>query len=360
MSTFQTTGTKTGTRKPTAQPSMSPPDGRYQPKLALMSPPRVSRAIWTSQGPSAAFCVRIGGIVEAPLSFTRICQVYIGRVQLNGEIRPPTHIRLDPYLAILNLAGVIASVYSAWRQWYGVAAVFGGVVCIFLLMSLLKYMSRLRKRTLELEKATRRLTDLYRALEHLHDLVHYVRDELSLSATHGRLTRNKLLAIIRKVLQGLELCFKRVTGHDCYASIMLPVGGKNPRNIKTAIRSTTENTERTRQDTELVIGSGLAGKAFHLESQSSVSPDFTSDSSFLAVRKDYAEFYRSGISTPFRVNGKVYGVVNLDCSVTNVFEDRHRFIVQAVADLIGLLFQLGTEVGPKLYKAKGDLRHHGY
>ena len=105
------------------------------------------------------------------------------------------------------------------------------------------------------------------------------------------------------------------------------------------VRSLTESTSRRKDKTDLLIGQGIAGRAFQT-GQSQCSNDFNKSKDFFAVRGSYKEFYQSGISSPFKVNGEIHGVVNLDCERPVEFENRLYFLVQCVADLIGLLCQL--------------------
>ena len=125
---------------------------------------------------------------------------------------------------------------------------------------------------------------------------------------------------------------------------MLPLKD-NPDIIETKIRSTTTLAQRKdSKSTKLLRSHGMAGMCFN-DGKPRWSNDFeqsAKDGEFSPVRSDWKEFYLSGISSPFKVDGKIAGVFNLDCSEKNKFlyPEKIKFLIQLGGDTIALAMQI--------------------
>ena len=232
----------------------------------------------------------------------------------------------------MGIAGAIASIASFVA--FGPKEIGFGLmsaVCVAFAWTCLHYV----KKAHELNRRVRALVD---CREILHDTIHEARDELKL--TNLAIAGREVVAS-RRILVGLERCFTRLVGARCQASIMLPVLSSDPRTmiLRTTIRSLTEPVDRREFETRLCEDQGLAGKAFKTGRPICCS-DFDKEKDFFAVREGYEKYYRSGIACPFKVNGKVYGVVNLDCKEKDVFDDKSEVMAQCFGDLIALVHQL--------------------
>lgn len=232
----------------------------------------------------------------------------------------------------IELAGSLASIITFAQGYYKLS--FLVLATFLLVMTIVGAIYYERSRKLKTE-----VRSLRKCHSELHDIIHKTRDIL-LSENLLTIPRNSSdwIFLIRRALTGIEMCFKEITCADCHASIMLP-DATNPEKIKTTIRSLAEKEDRDDYQTELLIGHGLAGLAF-ATGKSQFSTNFVGDNRFLTVRPNCHELYISGISSPFKVNEKVYGVVNLDCETEYSFDDSCTFLLRSVADFIGLIYQL--------------------
>ncbi len=247
----------------------------------------------------------------------------------------------------IQLLGTTASIITFLQGYHEIGFIILGVLLVALSFTCIHYV----KNTHKYKQKTKAF---HNSCLKLHDLTHETRDLL---------TTNDLLKIyksndseiwsqiIKNILTKLESCFEILSGKKCTASIMLPDNEINPKQIKTTIYSTSEGSKRREKKTSLIVGQGLAGKAFQT-GKSHFSNNFEENlQDFFPVRKNFQEFYKSGISTPFKVNNKTYGIVNLDWKETKVVEEDLIILVECIADFIGFIVQL-SRYKPKTIKIK--------
>lgn len=267
---------------------------------------------------------------------------------------------LRSYLGWLEVIGAILSlVFLAIRE-YEIGCILGVIVISVMVGTVIHYLKKTKKLLREIARLKQEIEGLKKDVEiykdcpqYLHDAIHRVRDELQSETVEkcakGDVNFNdRAPQLIRDVLLKLEVCFLNVTKTQCCASIMFPNDFEKPETLQTVLRTGTEpQARRTSEPTRLLINQGMAGLAFKT-GQSQFSNNYYAQESgnlFFDVRGNSNEFYKSGISAPFRVNGAVYGVLNIDCMETDVFHKKHKFAVKCIADLIGLIYQIWLYLG---------------
>lgn len=251
-----------------------------------------------------------------------------------------TYVRiLYSYFTWFQIFGTLLSVFMLKQEQYAMAFSLLVVCLLAMAVTCVKYVRKMHKLRYRNRILIEQKESLMKCCEILHDLNHTVRDTITDDKFPSKMRNSEWLALIRMGLTHLEECFRRITKLKCCASIMLPDDSRNPKEIETAIRSLNEPATREKFKTTLKIGQGLAGKAFET-GVSQWSNNFGETDEFFPVRQDYKVYYNSGISSPFKANGRIHGVLNLDCEEPIEFENGIYFLVQCVADLIGFLYQL--------------------
>jgi hypothetical protein len=258
-------------------------------------------------------------------------------------------IILKNWFTWITLTGAILSIYAFFSEHEGFALTIISITVLALFWTSFHYYKRtykLRDHIKQLEEKLDHLTKKYgRQYAYFHEIIHQVRDALHIVNLQEVIRDKKKISEIRAKIAKIALnevssVFSKLVGNECTASIMLR-NPKNPDLLVTKIWSDNVTSERRdeKNRTELPIGRGLAGKAF----QTGVvqwSNDFEKCVDFIGMREKWQEFYLSGFSTPFRMNGEVMGVFNVDCLVTDLFCEEMRFIAQMGGDLIALSYQL--------------------
>ncbi len=201
----------------------------------------------------------------------------------------------------------------------------------------------------KLESMKIKVAKAYDQFTSLHEIIHQTRNALHTSslenATNGLAKLEIPGKIIGEVLDRIASIFSDMLSIECTTSIMLP-DKENVDTLVTNIRSSIHvlSSRVESNPTKLLKGQGMAGKCF-VDGLSRWSNDFEQSSSqgkFFPVRENWDNFYKSGMSSPFKVNGKISGVFNLDCKEKNRFEhpDKLIFLVQFGGDTVALATQI--------------------
>lgn len=179
---------------------------------------------------------------------------------------------------------------------------------------------------------------LLSSFSHVHQLPHEFRDILVSEKLfeiyrHPEDHEDILSSSVLKVLDISASLFNRIVGVPCYANLMVPFSESSENLRVFEWSSNTPPDRRTKTSVkEIPIGLGIASRAF-FEQQVKIVNDIAPGKETVA--------YKSVISCPFRVNGTTAGVVNIDCEKKDAFKPEElKFLVQAAADTLALVFQL--------------------
>jgi len=187
----------------------------------------------------------------------------------------------------------------------------------------------------------RRTFAFSRISEELHSLVHHTRNCLvdlrKCNDKKGEL--NTIGQGIDDVLNCASRIFRTLTGVKCIASLMLR-DDKDNKFRTTAYSTNVSLNRKTNHDTVgLGIDQGTIGIA--ARTKKVAMWDSSTNDAFTANRSPAYEYYRSGITIPFLIDGKVAGFVNIDTCANNVFSKDHREIAAMIGDAMDIITELG-------------------
>lgn len=236
----------------------------------------------------------------------------------------------------VNISSLIASGLALWLTSWLVAS-YLILVCILLALGYWTF------RFWKDRQAYRRLLSSF---SHVHQLPHEFRDILGSEKLfeiyrHPEDHEDILSSSVLKVLDVSASLFNQIVGVPCYANLMVPYSesSENLRVFEWSSNTPPDRYEKT-PVTEIPIGLGIAGRAFS-EQQVKIVNNIENCSLFLPVPGKETVAYKSVISCPYRVNGTTAGVVNIDCEKKDAFKPEElKFLVQAAADTLALVFQL--------------------
>lgn len=161
---------------------------------------------------------------------------------------------------------------------------------------------------------------IYELNKYMHSLAHEVRDCVSdlraieQSKDYEEEAKQRIATSTERILNYASTSFTKLLNCECVASLMLR---EQNRTLTTVCYSGNASRERTgRRSGSLAINGGIAGKAFETKD---VVEWKIGDPLFTPIRERFEDFYRSGMSIPFRVGYEYGGILNIDCMDTNAF-----------------------------------------
>lgn len=265
----------------------------------------------------------------------------------------------------VNISSLIVSVLALWLTSWLVAS-YLILVCILLALGywtfrFWKDRQAYRSRFQKERQAYRRLLSSF---SHVHQLPHELRDIL-VSEKLFEIYRHPedheviLISSALKVLDISANLFNQIVGVPCYANLMVPYSENSENSVKLRAVLWSTNTPPDRYEktpvTEIPIGLGIAGRAF-LEQQVKIVNNIETHRHFLIVSDKETVAYKSVISCPYRVNGTPAGVVNIDCEKKDAFKPEEvKFLIQAAADTLALVYQLFEGIKEIHYETKNKL-----
>lgn len=170
----------------------------------------------------------------------------------------------------------------------------------------------------------------------LHRLTHRTRDhvvELRMISNVYE-AEEKSAAAVKGVLTTASTIFTTIVGETCMASLMLERNGT----LRTVQYCHQVEPERENKPSRaLAAGEGIAGEAFAV---GDVVVWGDGDPSFKGIRDDHANFYRSGMCTPFKLGLRYAGLLNIDSKKVGAFQkETHKQIAATIADQIGVIME---------------------
>ena len=180
-----------------------------------------------------------------------------------------------------------------------------------------------------------------------HQLIHEFRDELVKSAIERARADERRKGewvgkMMRSILDKMESIFTALCDKPCHASVMFLREG-SPDKLVTVDWSHGVSVERQERPTELTLEEprqGIAVTAF-LSGVPQICPDVNAPGSgFVSARADHQKYYNSVISSPFKIDGQIKGVMNIDSIDTGIFDDTMKWVAQMGGDLIAAILQI--------------------
>ena len=193
-----------------------------------------------------------------------------------------------------------------------------------------------------------------RAGFYVHHLTHDLRDKLvyqkvkELLASTTPPGETKKLAsyqkeLLRDILDNAAHAFRCLTGDEwCVASLLMPEDEGGKEVLKSVMYCSDVDPERVKSSCAQT--GGLAFLVLR-SSTAQIYNDYEKELAhglFEEHRKDWRNWYMSGIMAHFNVGGKPWGVFNVDSRKKGIFRSDHKNLLCAFADACGLVFGLGN------------------
>ncbi|MEN9283135.1 MAG: hypothetical protein RLZZ179_628 [Verrucomicrobiota bacterium] len=272
--------------------------------------------------------------------------------------------------ALATYAGLGVSIYSAvndklWAAVLGIA--LGLLVMIGTSMNREKRVRELKSEVESKNRKLKELSDILKQLEkqsdgrrkkvfsNWHKVSHSVRDFTTQIVVLGRGASTDTLAQelklqIEALLNVSSTIFSELTGHDCIASLMVY---DETNQLSTRFYSSNAPPDRSgNQSSPISTTRGIVGSAF---AEGDATRWTLGDLRFIPIRKNYENYYRSGLTIPFKVGRRYAGVLNIDSLIERNFENcTLREAGCAVADAIGIVMGI-LDLYTKLNRPSTDV-----
>ena len=254
------------------------------------------------------------------------------------------------------IGGAIAVVTVAKPYWDSVALsiTLHTAAALFLLYALI--------RAVVYRRRNRRI---YAALQHVHSLVHDLRNRLGELLRHSRAVDRgaslppfdegaqrtaviqALTESLQDILNSASRCFRDLTACPCTAVLIMPEQSQDDgKHFKARRYSDNAPPERTAKPRP--HKSGLVIEAFR-EAQVVCCPDLSEEMKKGNFDKrgegDPFKWYRSAMLCHFKVCGEPWGILAIDSPEVKIFRPYYNELICAFADACGLVFimsELGT------------------
>jgi transcriptional regulator with GAF, ATPase, and Fis domain len=219
------------------------------------------------------------------------------------------------------------------------------VPIIFLLIRTGIYNSQLKEKKDEIKNH-------YSTYHYIHDSMHAYRSTLSgdefarliIEFSIGHINKEEVdkrfVALYYKILCNISNTFRHLLTVECVSNIMTL--NETEQFLETWLYCSNATEERMKKRSRLSKNQGLAGSVFSNGTLVEYNNDFTNpEGNFCKVLDNYTDFYTAGMSTPISIEGKGYGVLNVDVKTEqkDVFNDKMKPILALYADLLSATFQ---------------------
>lgn len=142
--------------------------------------------------------------------------------------------------------------------------------------------------------------------------------------------------LIKETVNLIATDFSELKQEVVVASLMLPT---TEDAFETVMYSSNVPAKRSSAHSLLLSTShGVVGEVFNKNRGVIWSIE---ENNFIALRSDYEQFYKSGVSAPISVNGRAYGILNLDSSVKKTFTELDIDRLSRYTRLLNLVFESG-------------------
>lgn len=254
----------------------------------------------------------------------------------------------NPLFALINLIGAIititSSIFLVANENYNYSAVFYSIIflvilfVVFLTIFGASYYKKYKIKK-EIEKEINNLTSNVK--KHINDIA-YTDD---LTQAKEILERN-----IIRILNTIERVFSTLENKRCTASIMLY--NKDVKKFQTYLYG--ENVDDKRSETKSNgvnvnknARNSIANSAFFDKEIQCWDKSRDKYSGFEQNRKNFRDFYNSGITTAITFEIDAVGVLNVDCFEDKVFNLKdHEVLMRVFRDVINIVIMIleGKEV----------------